>query len=337
MASVRLTAMRCIALLAVGAVLAACGQSAGSGGASGGKQQLRVGVIYLDSQGFYAYVKKGIETAAAQDSELKLLGNNAQGDAAKESSFMSTLVASNVDAIITSAVSATASTPAIAAASKAGIPVVCYNTCINDADAKKYVWGYVLSDPYVFGKKLGEQAGKYFTSQKIDKPKIAILNCDFVEVCKERKRGFKDGLAESVPGAQYVADQEGAVVDKATPVAENIITANPELDAFYAVAGGGTLAGIKAVTTRSRVGKTVVFGSDMTVDIAKALVDGSILKAEIDVPAQTVGKLAYEAARKASSGAKNDSFVIPVDPILYTADDKATNEKWLTEHADGIP
>jgi simple sugar transport system substrate-binding protein len=324
---------RYVTFLAAAALLAGCGSAAGSG--AGG--QLRIGAIYLDSQGFYAGVKKGIETAAAKDSQLKLLGNNAQGDAAKESSFMSTLVASKVDAIITSAVSATASVPAIAAASKAGIPVVCYNTCVNDADAKKYVWGYVLSDPYVFGKKLGEQAGKYFTSQKVANPKIAVLNCDFVEVCKERKRGFKDGLAASVPGAQYVADQEGAVVDKATPVAENIITANPNLDAFYAVAGGGTLAGIKAVTTRDRVGKTVVFGSDMTVDIAKALVDGGILKAEIDVPAQTAGKLAYEAARKASGGAKNDSFVIPVDPILYTADDKATNEKWLTEHSDGIP
>jgi sugar transport system substrate-binding protein len=332
-ASVRLKVARYVTFLAAAALVAGCGQAAGSG--SGG--QLRIGAIYLDSQGFYAGVKKGIETAAAKDSQLKLLGNNAQGDAAKESSFMSTLVASKVDAMITSAVSATASVPAIAAASKAGIPVICYNTCINDADAKKYVWGYVLSDPYVFGKKLGEQAGKYFTSQKIANPKIAVLNCDFVEVCKERKRGFKDGLAETVPGADYVADQEGAVVDKATPVAENIITANPNLDAFYAVAGGGTLAGIKAVTTRDRVGKTVVFGSDMTVDIAKALVDGSILKAEIDVPAQTVGKLAYEAARKASGGAKNDSFVIPVDPILYTADDKPTNEKWLTEHSDGIP
>jgi ABC-type sugar transport system substrate-binding protein len=332
-ASIRLKVARYVTFLAAAALLAGCGSAAGSG--AGG--QLRIGAIYLDSQGFYAGVKKGIETAAAKDSQLKLLGNNAQGDAAKESSFMSTLVASKVDAIITSAVSATASVPAIAAASKAGIPVVCYNTCVNDADAKKYVWGYVLSDPYVFGKKLGEQAGKYFTSQKVANPKIAVLNCDFVEVCKERKRGFKDGLAASVPGAQYVADQEGAVVDKATPVAENIITANPNLDAFYAVAGGGTLAGIKAVTTRDRVGKTVVFGSDMTVDIAKALVDGGILKAEIDVPAQTAGKLAYEAARKASGGAKNDSFVIPVDPILYTADDKATNEKWLTEHSDGIP
>ncbi|MBC6466722.1 substrate-binding domain-containing protein [Actinomadura alba] len=331
MASVRSKVARCVAALAAGALLAGCGP--GDSGAS----NLRFGAIYLDSQGFYAGVKKGIETAAAKDSHLKLLGNNAQGDAAKESSFMSTMVASKVDAIITSAVSATASVPSVAAASKAGIPVICYNTCINDADAKKYVWGYVLSDPYVFGKRLGEQAGKYFTGQKITNPKIAVLNCDFVEVCKERKRGFKDGLKETVPGAQYVADQEGAVVDKATPVAENIITANPNLDAFYAVAGGGTLAGVKAVTTRNRVGKTVVFGSDMTVDIAKALVDGRILKAEIDVPAQTVGKLSYEAARKAANGEKNTSFVIPVQPILYTADDKATNEKWLTEHADGIP
>jgi simple sugar transport system substrate-binding protein len=318
--------------MAAGAMLTAC---ANQGGGSG--DGVRIGAIYLDSQGFYAGVKKGVENAGKSDSALKLLGNNAQGDAAKESSYMSTLTASKVDAIVTSAVSATASVPAVKAASDAGIPVICYNTCINDEDARKYVWGYVLSDPYEFGKTLGQEAGAYFTEQGITAPKIAILNCDFVEVCKERKRGFKDGLGASVPGAKYVADQEGAVLDKATPVAENIITANPDVDAFYAVAGGGTLAAVNAVTTRNKIGKTVVFGSDMTVDIAKALVDGRILKAEIDVPAQTVGKLAYEAARKAIDGKKNTEFLIPVKAILYTADDKATNQTWLTVHADGTP
>lgn len=94
-------------------------------------EEVTIGALYLDAQGFYGGIKKGIETGAASES-LRLLGQNSQGDASREAQFTSTLISGGFDAIIMSPVSATASVPVVKQAFDAGIPVICYNTCINE-------------------------------------------------------------------------------------------------------------------------------------------------------------------------------------------------------------
>lgn len=81
-------------------------------------------------------------------------------------------MARNVDAIILSAVSENGSSRTVRRASEAGIPVICYNTCINQKGVDKYVSAYLVGDPLEFGKKLGNAAADYFIANKIDQPKL---------------------------------------------------------------------------------------------------------------------------------------------------------------------
>ena len=88
-------------------------------------KDITVGAIYLDTQGYYAGVRQGVQDAAkSTDAKIQLIETNAQGDISKESSFIDTLVARNVDAIILSAVSANGSSRAVRRANEAGIPVI---------------------------------------------------------------------------------------------------------------------------------------------------------------------------------------------------------------------
>src|SRR6201994_3401990 len=130
-----------IVLLALGAATG-CGARSSDGG---GKKRVRIGALYLDAQGFYGGIRKGIQVGAASQN-LELIGQNSQGDAARESSFMTTLIGSDVNAIIMSPVSETGSIPVVRDAADAGIPVVCYNTCISDDAARKYVKALVTTD-----------------------------------------------------------------------------------------------------------------------------------------------------------------------------------------------
>lgn len=92
-------------------------------------QDIKIGAIYMDAQGYYAGVRKGIQDAAKEAGQnLELVETNAQGDLSKESSFIDSLVSAGVKAIITSPVSADGSYRAIRRAHDAGIPVICYNT-----------------------------------------------------------------------------------------------------------------------------------------------------------------------------------------------------------------
>lgn len=335
---------RWAAIVATAAVLvvsvSACGsantKSSSSGPVKG--RALRVGAVFLDSQGFYGGVKAGFQTAAsAAGANVKLIESNPGDDASKEASFVSTLVSSKVDALIISASSQAGSVPAIRSAAKAGIPVICYNTCLDQANVSKYVSSYVQGDPLAFGRDTGNAAAAYFLKAGITSPKIAVVNCEFVQVCTLRRQGFEEALKAKVPGYRIVSNQAGTTEDKSVSVAGNQMQANPDLDAFYGESGGATYGAFKAIESANKAGKVVVFGSDMTTDIAKALADGTVIKSITDISGKVTGKLAWEQVQRVLESDKSLGKIVD-DPITgYTADDKTAVQQWLTAHVDGLP
>ncbi|SER12268.1 monosaccharide ABC transporter substrate-binding protein, CUT2 family [Faunimonas pinastri] len=307
-----------------------------AGPAGAADKELKIGAIYMDAQGFYAGVRKGIQTGAADAGyKLDVIETNAQGDVSKESSFIDSLISSGAKAIIVSPVSADGSYRAIRRAHDAGIPVICYNTCLNESDMKDYVSAYAVGDPYEFGHKLGDAAAAYFTAEGKTDPKIAVINCEFVEVCVTRRKGFEDALKAKVPGAKIVANQEGAILDKAVSVASTVLGSTPDLDAFFGEAGGATLGAARAVKSQGRTGKTVVFGGDMTTEIAQELADFTVVKAVVDISGQGLGKLALAEAIKSVDGQAPKDIKVPYDIDLYASAEDGKN--WLKAHADGLP
>ncbi|MDO3445407.1 substrate-binding domain-containing protein [Agrobacterium sp. V1] len=300
------------------------------------QEDLKVGAIYMDAQGFYAGVRKGIQSGAAEAGrKLDVVETNAQGDVSKESSFIDSLISAGVQAIIVSPVSADGSYRAIRRAHDAGIPVVCYNTCLNDAEMKEYISAYAVGDPFDFGRKLGDAAADYFIAQKNEAPKIAVLNCEFVEVCVTRRKGFEEALQAKVPGAKIVANQEGAILDKAVSVPSTMLSSNPDIDAFFGEAGGATLGAARAVKSQGKTGKVVVFGGDMTTEIAQELADFSVIKAVVDISGQGLGRLALAQAIKSIDGQPPEGIKVAYDIDLYKSSEDGKG--WLKAHADGIP
>src|SRR5690606_21629458 len=94
-------------LMAVAAILAlaaGCGRVGEHG---------RIGVVYLNAEGYYAGVERGLRATLGQgERDPQLVQINVQSDAAKESSFINTMSSAKVDALIVSPASATASIPA---------------------------------------------------------------------------------------------------------------------------------------------------------------------------------------------------------------------------------
>lgn len=317
-------------LMAVAAILAlaaGCGRVGEHG---------RIGVVYLNAEGYYAGVERGLRAALGQgERDPQLVQINVQSDAAKESSFINTMSSAKVDALIVSPASATASIPALRLAKESGVPVICYNTCIEDAQARRYVRSFVLGDPYEFGRISGDQMADHFLAAGIRDPKVAVINCEQFEVCIQRRQGFEKALKAKVPGARIVANQQGLQLDEAVERGEQMLTAHPDIDAFYGEAGSQMLGAVQAVEARGRVGKTVVFGGDMSVDAAKKLQDGRVLKGVADISGIKVGRLAGQAALDVLAGKPSDRFIIPapIDPYLGPKD----GTRWLQEHPDGIP
>ncbi|WP_016698272.1 substrate-binding domain-containing protein [Actinoalloteichus spitiensis] len=324
----RRTVSALVALLAATLALAGCGTRIGEGG--------RFGVVYMDAQGYYAGVRKGMQDEAAEAGRsIQLLELNAQGDASRESTFVDTVSSAKVDALVLSPVSETASIPAIRLAHRSGVPVICYNTCVAEEAAQEYVTAFILGNPVEFGRLLGDAAADHFLAEGITAPKIGVVNCEQVEVCVQRRLGFEEALFAKVPDAEIVANQQGSTIDEAVNVAERILTAHPDLDAFFGQAGGATLGAIRAVQARNKVGQTVVFGGDMSTEAANALVDHSILKGNVDISGIAVGRMAAETAQRVLAGDEPEEFVLPAPIELYTTPEDG--QEWLENHPDGLP
>ena len=322
-----------IAVLALGA-MTGCGARSSDGG---GKTRVRVGALYLDAQGFYGGIRKGIQVGAASQS-LDLIGQNSQGDAARESSFMTTLVGSRVDAIIMSPVSDTGSVPLVRQAADAGIPVVCYNTCVSGDAARKFVKALVTTDQFKMGEQVGNLSARYFLKKQVNAPLVAILNCDAYEACRQRKAGFKKALSAKVPGVRYVADQPGFLPDEAPTTAADILTAKANVDALYATNEGGTLGALKGIQATRHAGRTVVLGSDIGVQIAEAmLAQPKTLVLTVGQDAQRMGRVAVEQALRAVRGQQIARFDTYISTTEFTSDNPQGLRTWLAAHKDGLP
>lgn len=299
-------------------------------------KEMTIGAIYLDTQGYYAGVRQGVQDAAKDSSvQVQLIETNAQGDISKESTFVDTLVARNVDAIILSAVSENGSSRTVRRASEAGIPVICYNTCINQKasiNMSRRIWSairwnlvknWVMLPPIIL-------LPTKLTSRKL--PSSIAKPLKFV--CSDVK-GFEEVLKSRVPGAQIVANQEGTVLDKAISVGEKLIISTPDLNAIMGESGGATLGAVKAVRNQNQAGKIAVFGSDMTTEIAQELENNQVLKAVVDISGKKMGNAVFAQTLKVINKQADGEKVIQVPIDLYTKTEDG--KQWLATHVDGLP
>ena len=315
---------------------------AGFGFANGDQESsddgtLKIGAIYLDAQGYYAGVRAGVQNRAeSKGLEISVIETNARGDVSKESSFMNTLTVAGVDAMIISAVSSDGSARAVKKAAEAGIPVICYNTCVNEETMASSVYAYAVGDPYEFGRKIGAAAADYIKANNIENPQIGIINCEQYEVCITRRKGFEAALEDAnISGWSIVANQEGTELDKAISTGEQIHSANPDSDIRWGESGGASLGAAIAVRNTGNVGKVAVFASDMTTEIAKELESYDVMKGVVDISGKTMGSLALDLALDAINGKELNNVTVQAPIDLYLSSEQAKG--WLETHPDGLP
>ncbi|NEE03700.1 substrate-binding domain-containing protein [Phytoactinopolyspora halotolerans] len=259
------------------AVLAVAGCSASDDSASASAQEgtsdtepMVVGVTTLFPTGTLAEFAATLEAEGPKHNMVFDI-QDVSNDAAKEDRFMSAFATKKVDLVMASVVSPTGSVAALNRLKTAGVPVICYNTCVNAPDDQELTEAFVTNDQKELGTTTGEAAARYIEENLGGSATVAYLTCETYEVCQQRREGLDEAL--SAVDADVVAAQEGFVVDKATPVATSILAANPDLDVFIAENEDGVIAAANAIRARGNAGKTVVFGIGINPTVADLLLE----------------------------------------------------------------
>ncbi len=254
---------------------------------------------------FFVSMKDGAE-AKAEEMGYKLIVLDSQNDPSKELSNVEDLTVRGVKAILINPTDSDAVSNAIRIANRSKTPVI---TLDRGASHGKVV-SHIASDN-VAG---GEMAGKFIVDNIADNAKVIQLEgIAGTSAARERGQGFMNAVKSSK--MQLLASQP-ADFDrtKGLNVMENLLAANPDVQAVFAQNDEMALGALKAVQASGK--KVMIVGFDGT-DDGIAAVNRGKMAATIAQQPDLIGALGVETAAKLLKGEKVEAN-IPVPLKIVT-------------------
>lgn len=265
---------------------------AGCGGSQQPAPQTKKPVIGLSistlNNPFFVDLRDGAK-AAADASGMELVIMDAQNDAGKQLSNIENMIQQKVSVIIVNPVDSKAVVPGIEAANKANIPVI----TVDRGAAGGKVVSFIASDNVAGGK----MAGQYIVDKLGGKGAVVELEgIPGTSAANDRGKGFNEA-AKAAAGIRIAAKQP-ADFDRAKgmKVMENVLQANPQIQAVFAHNDEMALGALEAIKAAKRSGIMIV-GFDATADAVKAVNDGTLAATVAQKPKE-MGKISVETAKK---------------------------------------
>ncbi|WGF88329.1 substrate-binding domain-containing protein [Marinivivus vitaminiproducens] len=267
-----------------------------------------IALVQINQQAlFFNEINRGAQEAAdAAGAELVIF--NANDDPAAQNNAIETYIAEGVDALIVVAIDVNGIMPAVQQAADAGIPVFAVDAILPAGPQKAQIG----VDNVEAATLLAESFVTYVDSDMEGSAQLGIVGALNSFIQNERQRGFEEAIAE-VDGVETLGVVDGRnVQDAALSAAENLITANPTLNAIYATGEPALIGAVAATEAQGATDRVRIFGWDLTAQ-AIAGIDAGYVVAVVQQDPAGMGKAAVEAAKAVIDGGGVEPVVsVPV-------------------------
>ncbi|MFA0234542.1 MULTISPECIES: ribose ABC transporter substrate-binding protein RbsB [unclassified Vibrio] len=246
---------------------------------------------------FFVTMKDGAE-AKAEELGYKLIVLDSQNDPSKELSNIEDLTIRGVKAILINPTDSDAVSNAIRMANRSNIPVLTLDRGASRGD----VVSHIASDNVIGG----EMAGHFIMEKVGEKAKVIQLEgIAGTSAARERGEGFMNAVNGS--DLELLASQP-ADFDrtKGLNVMENLLAANPDVQAVFAQNDEMALGALRAVQASGK--DVMIVGFDGTED-GIAAVNRGLLGATVAQQPDLIGSLGIEMADKVLKGETVDEYV----------------------------
>ena len=208
---------------------------------------------------------------AADELGVELVVLDPQADAGRQVTQVEDCISRNVDAIVVDPIESTSLIGVLEEAGGRNIPIATLDTKVDSPHVVTLIGVPQYEASFTFGQfvagwiigKLGGEA------------KVGIMLASS-EVQLARRDGFVDAL-KAVPGAEVVATGDGRnILERSTAEAEDMLTANPDINVIYATGDPALQGGLAAAEAQGR--DIAFFGwDDIPEPFIKPLEDGRIV------------------------------------------------------------
>jgi len=257
---------------------------------------------------FFNQINEGAQKAADASGD-KLAIFNANNDPQAQNSAIETFIQQKVDGIAVVAIDVNGIMPAVQQAADAGIPVVAIDAILPEGPQKAQIG--------VDNAKTSEDFAKFVLEQnkdgEIKMGQVVALNSFIQNI---RKDSFNAAL-QAGSNVTIIGEVDGQnVQDVALGAAENLLTANPDMNAVYATGEPAMVAAVAAAQSQGRQDSVKVYGWDLTSGVIDGI-DAGFVGGVVQQDPAGMGSAAVEALAKISAGEEVEK-VISVPATIVT-------------------
>jgi ribose transport system substrate-binding protein len=290
-------------VLALAALAVGCGDDDdGGGGGDGGGESFRMGYSapFLTDP-FQAVLQNETVEEAKRAGLDTLEPTNANQDVGQQITDIRNLVNGGAEGLIVVPTDSKAIIPALDFAAREEVPVVAIDLGPEGGEVAMLV----RADNYGMGatacEKMGEELG--------GKGKVLSLQGDLATINgRDRTDGFKDCMSKQYPDIQLIERPTKWQTERATSVAQTVLTANPDLNGIYMQSDSVMLAGVLNVLNRA--GKAAKVGEPghitlVSIDGTPAALEkirSDELDAAVSQPLDLYAKYGVDYLRQAVAG-----------------------------------
>jgi ribose transport system substrate-binding protein len=261
---------------------------------------------------FWNTLEKAAEAEAkAQNVKFLNLTTEVQ-DADAQKRAVDNAITQKVDAIIIGATDSRGWDDTLAKAKAAGIPVIAVDTAIENP----YISSLIQTD----NLSAAGLAGDYLCKLTAGKGKALVLGGSVGHQTGDaRKKGVEDKLKAC--GVTVIGDYSNWDENKSAELAQNTLTANPDLNAIFVAFDPGAVAALSVVKQKNLLGKVPVVGFDAIPVALKAIQAGEMAGTVRQDPAR-MGKEGVALLLKILKGEKVEPKTL-IPGTLITKDNVA--------------
>ncbi|MCP2635043.1 sugar ABC transporter substrate-binding protein [Microbacterium sp. HD4P20] len=319
--SIRITAT--VTAIAAGLVLSGCSTTtaddAGGGESAAPTERGTVDKILFDypftALPVYGAIVSIVEARAAEKG-VEIVFTNDEMDLQKQVSQLNTFLTSDVDAVVSFPVDP-ASLEGIAQQYRdAGKYWVTYGGDMENQDAT------LQFSFYQSGYDVGQNAAEWALENVGPDAKVIVLNETERQIGKERTQGLLDGLLETAPDLQIVAEQQAVTPDEGLTVTTALLAQHPDVNIVVSAVGDAAQGAYQALVASGRAEddpSTYVGGLDPNVFLLQKMQEGGFFRAATFFSLEELVANVIDIPIALGEGDEDASVDLPV--TVVTADD----------------
>ncbi len=235
-------------------------------------QAQSLALVQINQQALFFNQLNDGASAAAKAAGAELVIFNANNDPTAQNNAVETYIAQGVDGIIVVAIDTNGIMPAVIQAANAGIEVVAVDAILGDGPHVSQVG----VNNYGAGQDIGKTFLDFVDANMGGSAKIGIVGALNSTIQNVRQKGFEDTIASN-GNIEVVGVVDGRnVQDNALTAAENLMTANPDMQAIYATGEPALVGAVAAVISQEAQDRIKIFGWDLTAQVIDGIDQGFV-------------------------------------------------------------